>query len=860
MNERAVSVNARDLELFLRWAGHRDGEPVELRVLRDSGAPIIDVQRASMELSRRALVHERAGNVYLVPNVIRADFERGAVADADVTHRRVLVLDVDPVRPKGVMATEAERAEASRVTDAIEARLSAATGTAGALARGMSGSGYWLMLALDRLASTDELTDLHRRLLVALAELHNCSTVKVDTSVHNASRIIPAWGTLKAKGTATSERPHRRTHITIPATVQPLTLEAVTRLVEAVEREVPVSARPSTPRPSTRAVRPSADSLFALANATPIRIVADALGLNPRDQGERVIVNCPSGCHERELPGGTGVVLLSEPNVMKCSHATCAGERNGVRTAVDLWAEVRGVPAPDAARAVCALAGVVVPMRPGTKKVRPAPAPSGDAALDALLGRLTRNAYGAVAASPANVADIIRLHPKWAGVLGFDARCSKAVFRSRPPFRFWDESAAFPVPVADHHGGALMEWLARDFEEPFTTNKATVIDAFHWIGREASFDPLVEHLRGLKWDGELRLDSVLVDYAGSDDTPFNRAAFRKWMISGIARAMQPGCKADHMIVFEGPERTGKSTALEVLAGKDINTSWHADQLPNLENKDSMIHLQGPWILEVAELATAKKARAEQLKAFITSRVDRFRRPHGVIAEDFPRRCILAATTNENQYLEGSTGNRRFWPVRTRKWNIKKLREDRDQIVAEAVAMFDEGEAWHLDETLEEAAKVAATECTVLDTWTERVEAFLEDKAEVTAVECLDHIGQRPEHQKTADEKRIIGILRHAGWRPTGTQGRRDGRRSRVWARPRTDRDELVQVVEPVVEPVRGVEPVVEPVRVVEPDEADETVAALFDDLADDEARAARTRAATGIGLRSPNAAGIKAAG
>jgi predicted P-loop ATPase len=503
--------------------------------------------------------------------------------------------------------------------------------------------------------------------------------------------------------------------------------------------------------------------------------------------------------------------------------------------------------------------------RPGPAKVRDAPAPTGDAALDALLGRLTRTGHGAVAATSANVADVLRLHPAWKGVLGFNTRASCPVFLRRPPFRFWDDSLTFPVELHDRHKGDLAEWLARSFEAPFSVNPKTALEELDRACREAPFEPLIDHLRGLKWSGECLLDTWLSRYGHAADTPFNRAAGRKWMISSVARAMQPGCKADHVLVFEGPEAAKKSTALETLAYADTHSEWHTDQLPDLENKDSMVQLQGPWIVEMGELATVRKARREKLKAFVSSRVDRFRPPHATLARNFPRRCIFAGTTNETNYFDDPTGNRRFWPVHTPSWDIEALKRDRDQLWAEAVAAFDAGEAWHLDAELEAAARVVQDSRSVDDLWSDRIEAWIGGQETVSVTDCLGELGITEDRRTPTDARRIEGILRRAGWRAYGNQERRGKYKVRLWTAPRTDdaehvepvvEVEHVQGVEPVrvVELVQGVEPVVEPVRVVEPDADDETVAAMADDLADDEDRAARTRTATGIGLQSPTAA------
>lgn len=804
MNERAPNpALENELEAFLRWAGHRDGDPVELRVLKPHGGTIHDLQRGARELARRALQHESVGNVYLVPNEVRPDFCGTAVQDPDVTHRRVFVIDVDPVRPVNVSATEAEKLEAERVTDAIASRL-ASLGAGGALARGMSGSGYWLMLALDRLESMPGLTALARRLLVALAALHNSDAVKIDRSVYNASRIIPAWGTMKRKGEDTPERPHRRTWFQGPAKAQPMTLEAVTRLVEAVEAEVPASARQAPPRPSARAVGAGTDSPFALANATPIRIVADALGLEPRDQGGSVVVRCPRGCHERELPGGTGVVLLNQANVMKCSHNTCSGERNGVRTAVDLWVEVRGGSPREAARAVCELAGVVVPMRPGLARVRRATthAAAADAADADLL--LVRTQQGHIAKTTGNIARVLRGHPAWEGVLGYNDRTAQLVFLKAPPFASWRAGTPLPAGMADRHGGDLSEWLEDEFNG-WAPAPELCLSTLMRVAAENAFDTFKDWLRALPdWDGECRLDSWLSQYLGVEDSEYTRAVGAKVLISALARTFQPGAKVDTALVLEGEQGIGKTSAIQALFGAG-DPSWVASGMAHHESKDAADFLQGPVVVELAEATPLRRADVETLKAFLTRDRDRYRPSYGRLTVDRPRRCIFVATTNQTHYLSDPTGNRRFWPVTCTpvvgdKVDLDGLRAAVPMLWAEALRRYEEGATWHLDERLTRHAALAQEARVEADGWEETLAQHLEEQDITWAGACLDLLNIPVERRDTKAMRRLAAILRRHGFTQQKTQVRREGTRVYEWHAPRA-RDRDRDAPDPVPMPV-----------------------------------------------------------
>jgi len=205
------------------------------------------------------------------------------------------------------------------------------------------------------------------------------------------------------------------------------------------------------------------------------------------------------------------------------------------------------------------------------------------------------------------------------------------------------------------------------------------------VSVERLYHPVKEYLSGLAWDGTERLDTLLVDYLGADDTPYVRAVTRKTLVAAVARIYRPGVKFDSILVLNGAQGIGKSTLFARLGGQ-----WYSDSLAisDMKDKTASEKLQGYWLLELGELAGLKKVDVETVKSFITRTDDKYRQSYGLTVESHPRSCIIVGTTNsDGGFLRDVTGNRRFWPVRVTghgRWRAWELTLNNvDQIWAEA---------------------------------------------------------------------------------------------------------------------------------------------------------------------------------
>lgn len=223
-----------------------------------------------------------------------------------------------------------------------------------------------------------------------------------------------------------------------------------------------------------------------------------------------------------------------------------------------------------------------------------------------------------------------------------------------------------------------------------------VDDALALEFEKKKFHPIVEYLKSLKWDGQQRIDTLLIDYFGADDNPYTRASIRKMLCAAVARVFEPGIKFDTALILVGPQETYKSTFL-----KKLGKSWFSDTFTTVQGKESFEQLQGAWIIEMAELSGLKKAEVETIKHFITKREDQFRPAYGRTVETYKRQCVFFGTTNKDDFLRDPTGNRRFLPIDVRPEFVNKsvpndlTEEEVDQIWAEAYLLYKQGEPLYM---------------------------------------------------------------------------------------------------------------------------------------------------------------------
>lgn len=360
---------------------------------------------------------------------------------------------------------------------------------------------------------------------------------------------------------------------------------------------------------------------------------------------------------------------------------------------------------------------------------------------------------------------------------------------------FWVNKFEPLTPWDDNDANAVVKFLSSKLS--FNVTKNMVHDAALAVAQENKYHPIIEHLESLKWDGNPRVASWLHDYLGTADTVYEKAVGELMLVAAVKRVYQAGCKYKTIVVIEGDQGAGKSPVCEILGGE-----WYADMTLNVHSPDTVDAMRTKWIVEVSEMECTRRAETQALKAFLSRQVDTCRLAYARAAKDFPRHSIFIGTFNPDNtggYLKDMSGNTRYLPVLVPEGemiNLKKLKQDRDQLWAEALDIYKSNPAVPLYIRDRKIVRIAAEETEKRrpkDAWIDRVRDWLDNpdgndvpREHARADEVYTHaIGGDIKNLTNFEYRRIANVMQDLGWGRNAIR-RVDGKVQRVYLRPRPE--------------------------------------------------------------------------
>jgi len=237
-------------------------------------------------------------------------------------------------------------------------------------------------------------------------------------------------------------------------------------------------------------------------------------------------------------------------------------------------------------------------------------------------------------------------------------------------------------------------------------NNLSLLEAFLAEANRRPFHPVFDYLSGLAWDGISRI-AMVPQKVHAVPNPLVPEYFRCFFVGCVARALhnpgpnsQNGAKFDTALILQSDHQgTKKTTFFQTLVPQE---DWFGSEAVGDLERDALLIVHRHWIHEMGEIdALHRKHEAEKLKNFMSQTQDTFRLPYGRATGTFPRRFALGGSTNRTEFLEDDTGARRWHIVMMEDTEIDVdwIEENRDQIWAEAVALYHQGVTWYLDRTM-----------------------------------------------------------------------------------------------------------------------------------------------------------------
>jgi len=345
-------------------------------------------------------------------------------------------------------------------------------------------------------------------------------------------------------------------------------------------------------------------------------------------------------------------------------------------------------------------------------------------------------------------------------------------------------------PLKDTDYTRIKRWMFKQYGVHFSTE--IIVEATNYVAEINGHNPLTSWLNKSVWDGVPRMDEWLVRACGGEDNKLTREIGRRWLIQCIARAMEPGCKADCVLILVGPQGARKSTTFRILGSPE----YFCDTPMDIGSSNAYMQIHRAWIYEVAELDSIRRARNSSTKAFLSAQEDTFRLPYARQTVTLKRHTVFCGTTNKAEFITDETGSRRYWPIQVGKMDTDWTEHNRSQLWSEAVVAYKNGEKWYLENETQEELNKQSSDFRQFDPWHEIVERYIRANGlNMSTTDLMEQGLKLEKYQMTrASEMRVGDIMRQLGF--DRVRKRVFGDRKYVWVE--ANKDNVIEIQKPKV--------------------------------------------------------------
>jgi predicted P-loop ATPase len=173
------------------------------------------------------------------------------------------------------------------------------------------------------------------------------------------------------------------------------------------------------------------------------------------------------------------------------------------------------------------------------------------------------------------------------------------------------------------------------------------------------FNPFKDYFENLpQWDGQTDYIADLAATVSTTNDELWAKCLKKWLVAMVGSAIQEDIVNHTVVVFSGPQGIGKSTWILNLVPAELKNYVFSGTI-NPSSKDALVQISECILINMDELETMSKSQIGELKEMVTKAAVRIRRAYGFHVENMPRRASFSGSVNDKEFLNDSTGSRRF---------------------------------------------------------------------------------------------------------------------------------------------------------------------------------------------------------